>query len=78
MTNKGWILDSDSTVHVCFYKEIFNSFVTKEDRTVKIVDGSACEVIDTGTVNLTARYRTVLALKAVQYVSEARYNLISI
>ena len=50
----------------------------KEDETVKIVDGSACEVIDIGTVNVTGRDRTVRALEAVRYISEARYNLISI
>jgi len=42
------------------------------------VDDSACEVIDIGTVKVTGRDRTVRALKAVQYVPEVRYNLISI
>ena len=37
-----------------------------------------CEVIGTGTVKVTERDRTVRALEAVRYVSEARYNLISI
>ena len=36
------------------------------------------EVIDTGTVKVTGRDRTVRALEVVQYVSEARYNLIPI
>ena len=52
--------------------------VAKEDRIVKMVDGSACEVIGTGTVKVTKRYETVCALEAVRYVPEARYNLISI
>jgi len=43
-----------------------------------MVDGSACEVIDTGTVKVTGRDVTVRALEAVWYVPEARYNLISI
>jgi len=42
------------------------------------VDGSACEVIDTGIVKVTGRDGKVRALEAVRYVSEARYNLISI
>ena len=54
---KGWILDSDSTVHVCSHKDTLNSLVAKEEGTVKIVDGLACEVIDTGTVNVTAEMR---------------------
>ena len=43
-----------------------------------MVDGSACEVIDTGTVKVTRRDGIVRALEVVQYVLEARYNLISI
>ena len=75
---KGWIFDSGSTVHVCSQKELFNSLVAKEEEFVKKVDGSACEVIGTGTVKVTERDGMVHALEAVQYVPEARYNLISI
>jgi len=42
-----------------------------------MVDGSACEVIDIGTINIIGRDGMVHALEAIQYVSEARYNLIS-
>jgi len=52
--SKGWIFDSGSTVNVCSYKEMFNSSVAKEEETVKMADGSACEVISTGTVNVTS------------------------
>ena len=47
-------------------------------RIVKMVDSSACEVIDTGTVKVTKRNGTVCALEAVWYVPEAQYNPISI
>ena len=43
-----------------------------------MVDDSACEVIDTGTVKVTEKDGTVRALEAVRYVTEALYNLISI
>jgi len=43
-----------------------------------MVDGSACEVMSTGTVKITGRDGTVRALKSVRYVPETRYNLISI
>jgi len=76
---KGWIFDSSSTAHVCSQKELFNnSLVAKEEGIVKMVDGSTCEVINTGTVKVIGRDRTVRALKAVRYVPEAWYNLISI
>ena len=75
---KGWIFDSGSMVHVCSHKELFNSLIAKEEGIVKMVDGSACEVINTGAVKVTERDETVRALKAVRYVPEARYNLISI
>ena len=42
-----------------------------------MVDGSAYEVIDTGTIKVTGRDVTVRTLEAV-WVPEARYNLISI
>jgi len=75
---KGWIFDSSSAVHVCSQKELFNnSLVTKEEKIVKMVDGSACEVIGIGTVKITGRDGTVRALEAVRYVPEAWYNLIS-
>ena len=76
---KGWIFDSGSTVHACSQKELFNnSLVAKEEEIVKMVDGSACEVIGTGTVKVTGREGTMRALEAVRYIPEARYNLISI
>jgi len=43
-----------------------------------MVDGSACEVIGTGMVNVTRRDERMRALEAVQYVTKAQYNLISI
>jgi len=61
-----------------FPKELFNSLVAKEEGTVKIVDGSTCKIIDTGTIKVTKRDGTMRALEAVWYVPEARYNLISI
>jgi len=66
--SKGWIFDSGSTVHVCSPKELFNSLVAKEEEIVKMVDGSTCEVIDTGTVKITERDGTMHALEAVWYV----------
>ena len=73
--DNGWIFNSDSTVHVCFHKKMFSSLVTKEERIVKMVDGSAWEVIGTETVNVISRDGTVCALEAVRYVLKARYNL---
>ena len=55
---------------------MFNSLVAKEEGTVKMVDGSACEVISTGTVKVTERDGMVHALKVVWYVLEVWYNLI--
>ena len=75
---KSWIFDSGSTIHVRSQKELFNSLVEKEEAIVKMVDGSACKVINTGTVNITERDGTVRALKVSHYVLKARYNLISI
>ena len=50
----------------------------KEEGIVKMVDSSACEVIDIGIVKIIKRDGTVRALGAVRYVPEARYNLIFI
>ena len=76
---KSWIFDSGSTVHECSQKELLNnSLVAKEEGIVKMVDGSACKVIGTGTVKVTRRDGTMHALEAVQHVPEARCNLISI
>ena len=77
--DKGWIFDSGSTVHVYSQKELLNnSLVAKEEGIVKMVDGSACEVIDTGIIKGTVRDRMVHALEVVRCVLEPRYNVISI
>ena len=66
-------------VPVCFQKEPFKSFfIVKEEGIIKMVDGSACEVIGTGTVKVTERDGIVHALEVVRYVPETQYNLISI
>jgi len=62
---KCWIFDSGSTVHVCSQIDLFNSLVSKEEEIVKMVNGSAYKVIDTGTVKVTERDGTVHALEAV-------------
>ena len=67
-----------SAIHVCSQKEMFNSLVAKEEETVKIVDGSACEILSTETIIVTSRDKMVRALKTVRYVPQVRYNLISI
>jgi len=76
--SKSWIFDLGTTIHICSQKELFNSLVVKEEGTVKMVDGLAYEVIDTGTVKVTERDETVSTLEAVRYIPEIRYNLISI
>ena len=43
-----------------------------------MVDGSVCDVIDIRIVKVTERDGMMCALKAVQFVSKACYNLISI
>jgi len=57
---------------------MFNSLISKEEGTVKMVDGSTCKVIGTGTVEVTCRNGTVRALEVVWYILKARYNLIFI
>jgi len=76
---KNWIFDSGSTVHVYSQKELLNnSLVAKEEGIVKMVDGSACEVIGTGIAKVTEKDGMVRTLVAVWYVSETRYNLITV
>jgi len=55
-----------------------NSLVVQEEEIIKMVDGSNCEVIGSGTVKIIGRDGIVCAPEAVRYVPEARYNLISI
>ena len=56
---------------------MFNFLIAKVEGTVNMVDGLTCELIGTGTVNVTCKGGTV-RLWAVWYVLETRYNLISI
>jgi len=43
-----------------------------------MVDCLSCEVINTGTFNITGRDKMVCALEAIWYVPKVWYNLISI
>jgi len=52
--------------------------VAKEEETIKMINFSVCEVIDTRTVNVICKDVTVRALEAIRYAQKARYNLISI
>ena len=49
---------------------MFDSYVAKEKETVKMVDGSACKVIGTGTVKIKGKDGAVRALEVVRYVPE--------
>ena len=52
--------------------------VANEEVTIKMLDGSACEVISTMTVNVIGRDETVHTLEAVRYILKPRNNLICI
>ena len=75
--DKDWIIDSGSVVHVYSQKEMFNSLIAKEEESVKMMNGSTYEVIDTGTVNFTCKDGTTHALEVVMYILKVCYNLIS-
>ena len=47
-------------VYAYSQKEMFNSVIAREEGIVKMVDHIACEIISTGTVNVTSRDGTVL------------------
>ena len=74
---KDWIFNFYSAVHVCSPKEMFNSLIAKEEESVKMMNGSTYEVIDTGTVNFTCKDGTTHALEVVMYILKVCYNLIS-
>ena len=50
---------------------MFNSLDAKKEGTVKMVDGSACEIIGTETVKVTCIDGMMHTLEAVRYVPEA-------
>jgi len=57
-------------IHVCSQKEMLNSLIAKEERTIKMVDGSACKVIGTRIIKVTERDEMVHPLEAVQVEDE--------
>jgi len=52
--------------------------IAKEKGTIKMMDGSTCKIIGIGIVKVTCGDETMRTLEAIQYVSEAWHNLISI
>jgi len=55
---KGWIFDSSSTVYGCSQKKLFNNFlVAKEERIIKMVDGSLAMSLALGEPRLQKEMR---------------------
>jgi len=54
---------------------MFNSLVAKEEETVKMMEDSTCEAINTGTINIAGRNGMVHVLESVRYIPEVWYNL---
>ncbi|XP_057953826.1 uncharacterized protein LOC131148110 [Malania oleifera] len=73
----GWVLDSGSSVHVCFKKEIFHYF--KEFRsTVSLGDGSSYDVRGIGSMKLKTPVGVIRILDDVNFIPKMQRNLISL
>ncbi|XP_057982307.1 uncharacterized protein LOC131167519 [Malania oleifera] len=75
--NDGWVLDSGSSVHVCFKKDFFYSFKEVHD-TVSLNDGSSCDVKGIGSMKLKTPVEVVHILDDVNFVPKMQRNLISL
>ncbi|XP_057969369.1 uncharacterized protein LOC131158517 [Malania oleifera] len=71
----GWVLDSESSVHVFFKKEFFHYF--KEVRgTVSLIDGSSCDVKGIGSAKMNTLVGVVCIFDDINFVPRMQRNLI--
>ncbi|XP_057956228.1 uncharacterized protein LOC131149605 [Malania oleifera] len=75
--DNGWVLDSRSSIHVCFKKEFFHSF-KKVCGTISLSNESSCDVRGIGSVKLKMPVGAVCILDDVNFVPRMRRNLISL
>ncbi|XP_057975465.1 uncharacterized protein LOC131162877 [Malania oleifera] len=73
----AWVLDSKSSIHVCFKKEFFHSF-KKVRSMVSLCDGSSYHVRGIGYVKLKTPIGAVRILDGVNFLPNMRRNLISL
>ena len=70
-------MDLSATNHVCSRREFFETFQEKES-TFSLPEGSKCDVMGLGKVNVKIFDGVVRTLSGVAYVSKLRKNLISL
>jgi len=75
---KGWVLDSGCSYHICPRKEYFETLELKEGGVVRLDNNKACKIQGMGTICLKMFDDRDFILKNVRYISELKRNLISI
>ena len=73
-THAAWIIDTGASCHVCADLTLFHSTQTISDTVVTLPDGSRIPVTVSGTIILSPK----LTLNNVLYISEFKFNLLSI
>ena len=75
---KGWVLDSGCSYHICPRKEYFETLELKEGGVVRLGNNKACKIQGMGTIRLKMFDDRDFLLKDVRYIPELKRNLISI
>jgi len=75
---KGWVLDSGCSYHICPRKEYFETLELKEGGVVCLGNNKACRIQGMGTIHLKMFDDRDFLLKNVRYIHQLKRNLISI
>ena len=75
---KGWVLDSGCSYHICPRKEYFETLELKEGGVVRLGNNKACKIQCMGTIRLKMFDDRDFLLKNVRYIPELKKKLISI
>jgi len=75
---KGWVLNSGCSYHICPRKKYFETLELKEGGVVRLGNNKACKIQGMGTIHLKMFDDRDFLLKNVRYIPERKRNLISI
>ena len=75
---KGWVLDSGCSYHICPRKEYFETLELKEGGVVHLGTNKACKIQGMGIIRLKMFDDSDFLLKNVRYIPELKRNLISV
>ena len=77
-SSESWVIDSGTSFHTTFRRDIFQNDVKGELEKVYLGDDEACDIVGKGDVMVSLSNDLTLKLRNIGHVPKLKRNLISI